>query len=268
MIKDDIFPYYKRCVDYYDMVYNALKSQMSREQFEELFTIRGYFGDEQRKLLRKMRMGYCNIDDASVLGSDRNEFGLVSSKDNFLLDGRFIIPVHDIAGNIVSLIGYYPDYKKYITCPSPFFSKDCMFFNFKGAYDLSWREYGGYVILVEGIFDCLSLKSIGLPAIATMGSNVSKTKGELLRFFSKVLGIPDDDKTGHAALNRYSRSGWKVPSNTTMLKFKGGTFDANGTKLHCKDMDNFVSWYEADDVREILLSYRDCKEDIVEFSIE
>ena len=27
-------------------------------------------------------------------------------------------------------------------------------------------------------------------------------------------------------------------------------------------MDNFVSWYEANDVREILLSFRDSKEEI------
>ena len=79
---------------------------------------------------------------------------------------RFIIPVDDIAGHTVALIGYYPDYKKYITTPSPFFSKECMFFNFRQAYDLSIQEFGGLVFLVEGIFDCLSLRADETVAIS------------------------------------------------------------------------------------------------------
>ena len=53
-----------------------------------------------------------------------------------------------------------------------------------------------------------------------------------------------------------------------MLKFHGGEFDLpNGEQIHCKDMDNFVSWYNADDVREILLSFADSKEEIEELYI-
>ena len=36
----------------------------------------------------------------------------------------------------------------------------------------------------------------------------------------------------------------------------------NDTELHCKDMDNFVSWYDPNDVRDILLDYRNSREDI------
>ena len=85
----------------------------------------------------------------------------------------------------------------------------------------------------------------------------------LLKLFKKVVGIPDDDKTGRRALNRYSRFGWQVPSNTTLLKFMGGSITLpNGETVHCKDMDNFVSWYDKDDVRDILLSYMDSREEI------
>ena len=49
-----------------------------------------------------------------------------------------------------------------------------------------------------------------------------------------------------------------------MLKFHGGTIKLNDMDLHCKDMDNFVSWYEEEDVRDILLSYRSSREDIEE----
>ena len=159
-------------------------------------------------------------------------------------------------------VNNYNDQRKYITLATNFFSKEVMFLNYRQAYDLSWSEYNGLVILVEGVFDCLALRSIGLPAIATMGSTVSKTKGELLKFFSKVLAIPDDDTVGRRALHRRNKYGWKVPDNTTFIKFIGGIMRFNGNILHCKDMDNFVSWYEANDVREILLSFRDSKEEI------
>ena len=262
MLKSEVIPYYRKCCSELEEVYGYLQSLYPDDFVDELCRVRGYVDVDQRNLIKEMNLGYCEIVDSEELGEMRSELGLVSEKDNFLLQNRFIIPVEDIAGNISALIGYYPDFKKYITTPSPFFSKECQFFNFKQAYDLSWREYNGFVILVEGIFDCLSLRSIGLPAIATMGSSVSRIKGELLKLFKKVLAIPDDDATGRKALNRYSRYGWKVPSNTTFLKFDGGYVDFGGTKLHCKDMDNFVSWFDAEDVREVLLYYYDSKEEI------
>lgn len=267
MLQRDIFPYYKKTTTELTRLYEMFKERFNDTYVEELCMCRGYIGEEQKSLIEEMELGYCDIFDIEELGDMRRELGLVSENDIFLLSNRFIIPVEDIGGNIVSLIGYYPDKKKYITTPSPFFSKECMFFNFRQAYELSWACYDGFVILVEGLFDCLSLRSIGLPAIATMGADVSSIKGELLKLFKKVLAIPDDDVTGRRALNRYSRHGWNVPSNTTMLKFIGGTVDFNGTPLHCKDMDNFVSWYDANDVREILLSYKDSREEVETLSL-
>lgn len=265
MRKNEVFPYYRKCCNELEEKYEYMKSLFSANYIDELCQLRGYVGQEQRKLISDMQIGCCEIEDVEELGTMRRDLGLVSDKDNFIMPGRYIVPIEDLDGRIVALVGYYKDYKKYITTPSPFFSKECMFFNYKQAYELSWKEFGGFVILVEGIFDCLSLRAIGLPAIATMGASVTRVKGLLLRNFKKVLAIPDDDNTGRRALNRYSKYGWQVPSNATFLKFHGGTVDFNGETLHCKDMDDFVSWFDADDVRDILLSYRDSKEDIEEF---
>lgn len=267
MLQREVFPTYRKLVKELNEAYEWFKSLYGDNYVNELCAMRGYVGADQKKLITDMKLGMCEIDDIEELQRFSPELGLVTKKENFLLGGRYIIPVESVNGDLVSLIGYYPDYKKYITLATPFFSKECMFFNFKQAYELSWREYNGFVILVEGIFDCLSLRSIGLPAIATMGASVSAIKGELLKVFKKVLAIPDDDTTGRKALNRYSKTGWKVPYNTTFLKFHGGLCDFGETSLHCKDMDNFVSWYEADDVREILLSFYDCKEEITEFRL-
>lgn len=268
MLKSEVFPYYRQCCNELERVYDLFKQRFDIESVDILCDIRGYVKDSsQYNFLVDNQICCCDFEDTKELGDLRLELGLVSNKDNFILANRFIVPITDISGKLAAFVGYYPDYKKYITTPSPFFSKEEMFFNFHDAYELSWKEYSGFVIVVEGIFDCLSLKSIGLPVVATMGATVSKAKGELLRMFNKVLAIPDDDDTGRKALNRYSRRGWQVPSNTTFLKFDGGYMNFNGTKLHCKDMDNFVSWYEESDVREILLSYRDSREDIEELHL-
>lgn len=263
MIKrNEVFPMYRKCVEGLEKSYSYIKTLFEGDYVTELSMYRGYILEEQKKLIKEMELGCCEISNVELLGEMRDQIGLVSSKDNFLLSGRFIIPVENIAGDLVALIGYFPDVKKYITTPNPFFDKECLFFNFKQAYELSWKEYGGVVYLVEGIFDCLSLRAIGLPAIATMGSSVGDYKKELLKLFGKVIAIPDNDKTGRRAIDIYGGNGWKLPYNSTIVKFDGGVIDIGGVERKVKDMDNFVSWFDTTDVREILLSYKDSKEDI------
>lgn len=215
-----------------------------------------------------MEIGICDIygDD---LGDMAKDLGLLTKNDEFLLNGRYIVPIRDIADNLVALVGYIPDYqpKKYITTSSPYFSKGALLFNFRQAYELSWKKYNGLVFLVEGIFDTLSMRSIDLPCMGAMGASLETEKGELLKLFRHVIAIPDDDKAGKRALSRHDKYGWKVPSNTTMINLHGGTVDFDGTELHVKDMDNFVSWYDVDDVRSLLLSLDCCNEEIEDLYI-
>lgn len=264
LLQREVFPYYRDCVKRLTEQYDIMKSMYGVNDVVELCRMRGYVSAEQVGCLREIGVGVCSPADLSVFDED---LGFITRNGNFLLDSRYVIPIYGVNGDLVSLVGYYADQRKYITLPSPFFSKDLMFFNFNQAYKLSWQEYGGFVILVEGIFDCLSLRALGLPSIATMGATVSGIKGELLKVFKHVLAVPDDDKVGRRALNRYSKYGWQVPDNTTMLKFHGGELDFGGTVLYCKDMDNYVSWYEADDVRESLLRFAFSRNDVEELSL-
>lgn len=259
--QNEVFPYYKRMCKELTEVYNYLKTQFEEGSVDELCRMRGYVSQEQKDLLKQMNVGRCELP-GELFSEYSKELALVTQTGNFLLSGRFIIPVYDISGNLVSLIGYYPDVRKYITLPTPFFSRECMFFNFRQAYEQSFGWYDGVVFLVEGIFDCLSLRSIGLPAIATMGASVSPIKCELLKLFRKVIAIPDDDDVGRKGIER-----WNVPYGSTFIKFMGGEVDFGGTKMHCKDMDDFVSWYDVDEVRDILLEFADSKEEVEELQI-
>lgn len=266
MLKNEVFPTYRNLSKELTKVYNEFQKYFREDSIQKLCELRGYpLGESpQEILLKELNIGYLEVGNEEQFKSYPDDLSLYSKRGRLLLNNRYIIPVTTPSNDLVSLIGYFPDDRKYITLPTPFFSKEVLFFNFHQAYELSWGTYNGFVILVEGIFDCLSLRSIGLPCIATMGSTVSKLKGELLKVFNKVLAIPDDDEVGRSALDRNSKKGWKVPYNTTMIKFKGGITNIGGEDLHCKDMDNFVTWYSSDDIKDILLYYKDSKEDIEE----
>ena len=267
MRQSEVFPEYRKQSELVQKIFNLYQKRYAEDSIDSLCELRGYTSVEIKNLLADLKVGIGELSPIDLEDFDKyelNQTGILSQKGNIILNNRYIIPVDNIDGTINTLIGYYPDVRKYITLPVPFFSKECMFFNFRQAYELSWKEYNGIVFLVEGIFDCLSLRAIGLPALATMGSNVGDVKCELLKLFKKVIGIPDDDAVGRKSLNRYSKKGWKVPYNATLIKFVGGELNMGGTLLHCKDIDNFVSWYEPEDVREILLSFADSKEEIDE----
>lgn len=266
MQQNQVFPYYRQVSKQLQEAYSFMQTQFEENSVEELCEIRGYVSEAQKQLLRDMNIGRCDIDISLLDNAEK--LGLATRKGNFILSNRYQIPVEDYAGNLVSLIGYYPDSRKYITLSTPYFSKDVLFFNFKKAYELSWSKFDGTVILVEGIFDCLSLSAIGLPAMATMGNTVSPIKGEQLKYFKKVLAIPDADRVGRQSLNRNSPKGWQVPCNTTFIKVVGGKLQLeDGTVLTVKDMDNFVSWFEASDVIDSIMQFKNSKEDIEELVI-
>lgn len=267
MKQREVFPFYRECCSILSENYEIIQSYFKDGFVDEICSLRGYIDEHQRNEIERLNLGACNLL-ASDLTESANKVGLITQTNNYILADRYVIPVYDVAGNLSALIGYYPDIKKYITTPSPYFSKEAMFFNFNEAYKRAWSEYGGRVFLVEGIFDCISMQSIGLPCIATMGANVSSVKGELLKLFKKVVGIPDNDKTGRKSLNRYDRKhGWNVPYGTTMVKLSGECDFGDGDILPIKDCDNLVSWYDADDVREMLLYCFDVKDEIFELHI-
>ncbi len=267
MLKREVIPYSREYCKWFEEAYYVLRDNFDGNYTSEICNFRGYVSKEQVDFIDNLNLGRCFIDDVTSLGEHRKELGLVSKNDKFIMPGRYIIPINDIVGNLVALVGWYPDKKKYITTPSIFFSKDVLFYNIDEAYRLSWEKYDGVVFLVEGMFDCISLRSVGLPVMATMGSTVSYAKAEQLKLFKKVIGIPDNDKVGRRALNRYSKYGWHVPYNATMLRVKSEGLILDGVYYPVKDMDDFVKYYEADSVRDILLSYADSKEEVADLII-
>ena len=139
-----------------------------------------------------------------------------------------------------------------MTVASEDFSKEALWFNIDKALDKAFGDkssiWYGKVVVVEGIFDALSLDMLGIPAIATMGANVGSYKGEMLKIFDKVLCIPDTDKVGLRAVKE-----WCVGDNATFLYFKGVLDLGDGVQVKYKDIDQLCNLMDDESVREVLL---------------
>lgn len=115
------------------------------------------------------------------------------SRSAFLLRDRFVLPVRDVQGNVVSWVGWSPESRrKYVTANTLYFSLDNLFY---GMERLGSAQ-GSQVAVVEGIFDRLMLESVGVPTMGVMTARMSPTKKALLSLFSRVLGFPDMDAVG------------------------------------------------------------------------
>lgn len=237
-----------------DYAYKKIKETLNPETVEYVMETRAYFHNEQKNLLQEMGI-YQSTGKLDLNERERELFeslGMFSDNGYFLLQDRFVIPVYSAGGKLITLIGWFNDYKKYITIPTPYFSKSVDWFNFDNALELSFSAYDGLVFVVEGIFDCLSLRAIGLPAIATMGAGVSRSKGEVLKIFNKCVGIPDNDKTGKNSIRNPYRE-WALPYGSTFLEIRGKVRFNEDNEFKIKDTDNLVSWFQVESIRDMLL---------------
>lgn len=67
----------------------------------------------------------------------------------------------------------------------------------KILFNLHRAKLQDTVFVVESSFDAIRLDQCGLPAVSTLGSNVSKSQVELLtKHFNNVIVVPDNDDAG------------------------------------------------------------------------
>lgn len=233
------------------------------EVIDEVMTRRKYitspYADQIRATLKEVgifKLDY--VSDIQMVVPDipaetLKSYGLLDRNGEYLLRGRFTVPIRDIMGRVTALTGWFPDVKKYVTTPTYGFSKDGQFFNiecfaksFDGDYPKYKDENGeefdskGLVYLVEGIFDTLALRSLGFPALGNMGLDMSLLKTEILTRFGKVIAIPDNDKAGMATnpyLNRLSgkakKTQWLIKNEHVIVQLPQGV----------KDSDDFVKGF-------------------------
>lgn len=225
MSKADGFAFLKRLRDEYTEFYGKVSQAFcSDEVIRECMQMRGYTSDEMFTTLKQVGLTKVNqlsdIELFAPLSSYKtaSSWGLLDKNGNFLLAGRYVVPIRDMCGRVTALVGWLPDTRKYVTTPTFGFSKDAQFFNIE-QYAEQWN--GESVFLAEGIFDTLSLRSLGLFAVGNMGLRLSPVKREILTRFGHVFALPDKDKAGRGVLPYRStgslKNKWKLDYNVTFV---------------------------------------------------
>ena len=231
--------YRKYCSEFKSLwLYLKSKSLPEEQVISEICQLRHYNIDDMYDMLSTVEFVFLADDfDDSKLQNVNKDLGVLNKSGTFLTKGRYTFPVRDMLGNIVALIGWYPDEKKYITTPSYLFSKECMFF---GMEQLNSTGIGKRYYLVEGIFDCISVRSLGLHCVAQMGITASRYKQVMYGLFSKMIAIPDNDKQGREVV-KYNK--WGIPSNSKYLQILSNQI---------KDVDDLIKTYDRGEVKEML----------------
>ena len=248
--KEEYFDYCSR----FKKVWLFLKS-ISYPSDEVIYTIcelRNYSWELGVMPNELMKIGFVYIDrgklDLNILRKNdlNGDLGLFTKDGDFLLQGRFIFPVKDMLGNIIALIGWFPDEKKYITTPSKMFSKKCLFF---GMEQIGQTGIGKDYFLVEGIFDSISVRSLGYNCVALMGISVSLYTNVLYSLFRRLIAIPDNDSEGRDVI---LHDKWKIPTNASYLKLKGNLKDIDDVIKNFDMSDTLLdAWNEKDRVIEL-----------------
>ncbi len=219
--KNSILPYVdimSRAADFY---HHCLTQNAESSKALSYLNERGIEANQ----IKKWKLGYCSskhlLSKKAQLGvvpfQDLNRLGLVkaSKKNNSYYDffsNRIIIPIENHQGKTVALAGrtldkvqtkgdfYNP---KYINSPeSEIFSKSKILYHYHQASEAIIKQ--GFVIVVEGYMDCISLVNAGIKnVVAVMGTALTSFHlDELSKLTSRIVLCFDSDAAGQSAARR------------------------------------------------------------------
>ena len=261
--------YYDEYVKTSGMVWDWLVSKSARvdQVVENICKLRKY--DSQSMYEELLKVGFVFIPetlDVSILRNPKfSKLGLFTQNGRFLLTNRYMFPVRDMLGGILAFIGWYPDEKRYITTPSELFRKDCLFF---GLDQLKGSGINSRYVLVEGIFDSIAVRSLGYNCVAQMGSSASPQKEVLYGLFSRLIAIPDADKTGREVV---SKNKWRLPANSSYVVWyqnrEENIVKQNSKEKGVKDIDDLVKVYGEEYSRYLLEDAMEDSSRVVSYKI-
>lgn len=232
---------------------NIVEWNSDKTNWKKMWLNRHYLQDHiQQGVVDKGIVQLVDLKGLGVYSDPKsvNEIGLYTPLGECILQNRYIIPVYDIEGELITLIGWYPDTKKYITLPTRLFFKSMDWYNIHEAYAMSQSKEKGQrvVYVVEGIFDCISLSTLGFPCIAAMGAEISQTKYSWLKLFDKAVVITDNDKTGSNLLSK-----WEIPIPHVFVKVPRTKIKlTEQVEVTIKDIDDVVKYYPPSEIQAAL----------------
>lgn len=155
---------------------------------------------------------------------------------------RLMFPVIDVRGNVIAFSGRIlgDGEPKYLNSPeTPVFSKSHNLF----GLNLAKKSKSGYIILVEGNIDVVSLHQAGFDsAVASLGTSLTPEQARLIsRYKNEVVIAYDADAAGQKASQRAIGILEKLELKVRVLTVKGA-----------KDPDEFIKAKGAEAFRNLL----------------
>lgn len=246
---EDVIKVRKELTAFYDKI---SKVYCTDDVILSLMKERGYASQEMYDTLKEVGITYVTYLSDLLLFADASEqqledWGLLDKNGNYLLSSRYVVPIRDIEGYVCALVGWDPmgGSRKYVTTPTVGFNRDTTFFNIDNYADKRYNNDDNCVYVVEGIFDTLSLRSLGLRALGNMGLQMSSIKIEILLRWGKVVAIPDNDKAGRSVNPIYNsdtstKGMWEIKNDHVFVILPLGV----------KDVDDFIKEFDCiDDLR-------------------
>jgi DNA primase len=121
------------------------------------------------------------------------------------------VPIHSPDGILVGFVGRSVEGKDFKNTPG--LPKSKVLFN------LHRIKSSSKVFVVESSFDVIRLDQVGLPAVATLGANVSNIQVDLLRkYFNNIYVVADNDEAGGNMKDRLLE---KIGPRVSVLKLDG-----------------------------------------------
>lgn len=197
--------------------------------------VREEFQEEQASFIKVIaearRMPEKWIVDAGGVFIPNNDFMLEMFGDEILQydcyrngqclwENALVFPIKGVNGAVAGLAGFFPfDYVEhepgavyYAYSSSSVFKKGSYLFFPK--HDLKSAIENRYLIVVDGIFDAISLCGVGYYAAAMMGSSLTQEIAMQLRFVDHVILAADNDSAGYKLYDEMR----KKLHNVTLLK--------------------------------------------------
>lgn len=160
------------------------------------------------------------------------KFGLGYSEKQDMV----VVPAHSPTGICVGIVGRSIEGKDFKN--SPGLPKSKILFN------LHRVKTSNSIFIVESSFDVIRLSQVGIPAVATLGANVSGGQIELLKkYFNDIVIIADNDQAGGNMKDRIIE---KLGSRVSVIKLDkqykdiGDMQDEDIVKLQYK-FDNSIA---------------------------
>lgn len=199
----------------------------------------GYAPDSWDSLARALReKGYTERELIEAALVRRGKKGGVY--DTFR--DRLMFPVIDVRGNVIGFSGRAVGggEPKYMNSPeTPVFSKSHNLF----ALNLAKKSKSGYIILVEGNIDVVSLHQAGFDsAVASLGTSLTPEQARLIsRYTNEVVIAYDADEAGKKAAQRAITLLEKLEMKVRVLTVQGA-----------KDPDEYLKTKGTDAFRNLL----------------